>query len=96
MQNFKTIRLLSLSLYSLDSEAPPHVSAVDSFDDDSGFRSRRRSVSDPKQTLLGVNVRYQHQYRVNTNISCSVGKGRRECPRRDLLSKEKEINVIII
>lgn len=85
-------------LYSLDSEAH-HVSSADNpqmFDDDSGFRARRRSVSDPKQTLLGVNVRNQYQYCVNTDISCSVVKGRRECPRRDLLSKEKEINVRII
>lgn len=53
------------SLYSFlnlsDTDALTQVQSSDnihSFDDDTGLRSRRRSVSDPKQTLMAVNVRY--------------------------------------
>ncbi|XP_019852976.1 PREDICTED: rho guanine nucleotide exchange factor 11-like [Amphimedon queenslandica] len=54
----------STSELDKDSEPPPHISAADNahmFDDDSGFRSRRRSVSDPKQTLMGVNLEKEEQ-----------------------------------
>lgn len=66
LPSFPFLPFLSFpSLYSFlnlsDTDALPQVQSSDnihSFEDDTGLRSRRRSVSDPKQTLMAVNVRY--------------------------------------